>query len=323
MLYFIFILKVLATILITNTHYTDVYPYDLMASGGLLGNVIFLWVTGYLLINVKHINFFKWYYKKLKRIYPIVWIPTLLFILIGFYSLQTKTILEYFIFPTDYHFVGSIIILYIPYFFVMNFPNIKKYIKYLVIGLFVFQLVLYFTIYDLSYYHIDNVREPMIRFLFFYAMLLGSYFRLNSQKYLSNRNSLTKYFMALFTLLYLISKLIFSKYSGLSIFQLGNQIILLIALYFIVKFFMSLEEIFSIKLKNMIKIIKPISNITLEIYVVQFFIIYTLQHLIFPYNFILITFSILFSAFVLHYIIKGINLFSNYVVNQVVLKKRY
>lgn len=38
-------------------------------------------------------------------------------------------------------------------------------------------LLVYTFAYDKSYYHIDTVREPMIRFLFFESMLLGAWFR--------------------------------------------------------------------------------------------------------------------------------------------------
>lgn len=39
-------LRALAAILITNSHYVGVYPIDLIASGGLLGDVIFLLYPG-------------------------------------------------------------------------------------------------------------------------------------------------------------------------------------------------------------------------------------------------------------------------------------
>lgn len=39
-------LRAIAAILITNSHYVGVYPIDLIASGGLLGDVIFLLYLG-------------------------------------------------------------------------------------------------------------------------------------------------------------------------------------------------------------------------------------------------------------------------------------
>lgn len=42
MIFFITFLRALATCLISNAHYTGVYPTDLIANGGLIGDVIFL-----------------------------------------------------------------------------------------------------------------------------------------------------------------------------------------------------------------------------------------------------------------------------------------
>lgn len=42
MVLYITFLKALAACLITNAHYTGIYPTDLIANGGLLGDVFFL-----------------------------------------------------------------------------------------------------------------------------------------------------------------------------------------------------------------------------------------------------------------------------------------
>lgn len=41
MVMFITFLRALAACLITNAHYTGVYPIDLIANGGLIGDVFF------------------------------------------------------------------------------------------------------------------------------------------------------------------------------------------------------------------------------------------------------------------------------------------
>jgi peptidoglycan/LPS O-acetylase OafA/YrhL len=53
MIFYITVLRALAAILITNAHYTGVYPNELIANGGLLGDVIFFAVSGFFLFNVK------------------------------------------------------------------------------------------------------------------------------------------------------------------------------------------------------------------------------------------------------------------------------
>jgi len=42
MIFYITVLRSLAALLITNSHYVGVYPTDLISNGGLLGDVIFL-----------------------------------------------------------------------------------------------------------------------------------------------------------------------------------------------------------------------------------------------------------------------------------------
>ena len=63
MIFFVTFLRALATCLITNAHYTGVYPTDLIANGGLIGDVVFFAVSGYCLYNAKG-NFFGWYGNK-------------------------------------------------------------------------------------------------------------------------------------------------------------------------------------------------------------------------------------------------------------------
>ena len=41
MFHFIVLIRALAAMIITNAHYTGVYPTDLIANGGLLGDVLF------------------------------------------------------------------------------------------------------------------------------------------------------------------------------------------------------------------------------------------------------------------------------------------
>ena len=57
MIFFITFLRAFAACIITNSHYTGVYPLEIIANGGLIGNVLFFAVSGYCLANIKT-NFF-------------------------------------------------------------------------------------------------------------------------------------------------------------------------------------------------------------------------------------------------------------------------
>lgn len=55
---FIHYLRTIATVLITNSHYSHIWPIADLAAGGLIGNILFFAVSGFCLFNIKE-NFGK------------------------------------------------------------------------------------------------------------------------------------------------------------------------------------------------------------------------------------------------------------------------
>lgn len=300
MVFFITVLRALAACLITNAHYTGIYPTDLIANGGLIGDVLFFAVSGYCLYNVK-MPFPRWYGKRLYRIYPSILIMTLVYVLLGAYRLTEHNAVWWFVYPTNYHFVASIIVLYIPFYFCMKIDWIRKYLVGVMVAVAVIWILVYLAIYDKSYYHIDTVREPMIRFLFMESMLLGAWFKQNDQK-IGNNFKVWYPFATLGTfLVYFASKLLFSRRENLSQFQILNQIAIFSLLVLMFMTFAGLDSRLE-KLPSWIrKAIGFISSITLEIYAVQYVLIEVIRPLgHFPINWIILTVAILVAAFVLH-----------------------
>lgn len=299
MIFYITVLRTLAAMLITNAHYTGVYPTNIIANGGLLGDVVFFAVSGFCLANVRQ-KFIGWYSKRIIRIYPIVWIITMLYISLGFYTFEDWTLPEYFLYPTYYHFVASIIVLYIFFYIVMKTKLLTDNIPKIMLGLLITELLIYIFIYDKSTYHIDTVREPLIRFLFFHAMLLGAYFRINNVKFMNKNKSINWAILAGLFVAYFVSKLAFVTFKELSPYQITNQIFLFALLFFILRCFAGIDaklEALPITIKNTLNFI---AKITLEIYVVQYVIIPRLAFLVFPLNWLAITGFIILTAFILH-----------------------
>lgn len=300
MIFFITVLRALAACLITNAHYTGVYPTDLIANGGLIGDILFFAVSGYCLYNIKT-NFFKWYGKRLWRVYPPVLIATVVFMCFGAYSLTEQNAFWWYVYPTYYHFVASIIVLYIPYYFIMYFDALKKHLPLVMSVIALAWICVYLFAYDKSYYHIDTVREPMIRFLFLESMLLGAWFRQND-KQLRNQFK-ARYLVAtgVVFVLYFASKLLFSKRQSLAPYQFLNQVIILVLLYFLFRTFAGLDSFLEKMPVWLKKVIGFISAHTLEIYVVQYVLIAKLRPIHhFPLNWLAMTASILLSAYLLH-----------------------
>lgn len=306
MIFFITFLRALAACFITNAHYTGIYPTDLVANGGLLGDILFFSISGYCLYNIKGDlsakGFCTWYGKRLWRVYPPVIFATAIYIMIGSYSLAEHNVVWWYVYPTYYHFVASIIVLYIPFFFVMKIDAWRKKLTLIMIGLGLIWLAVYCIFYDKNYYHIDAVREPMIRFLFMESMLLGAWFRQNDKR-LRNKFKVIYPIITVATfIIYFISKLLFSKRAALSNFQFLNQVAIFVLLYFIFRTFCGLDAKLEKIPEWLKKMIAFISDITLEIYVVQYVLICVIRdlELCFPINWAVLSASILVSAFALH-----------------------
>lgn len=301
MVFFITLLRALAACLITNAHYTGIYPTDLIANGGLLGDVLFFAISGYCLFNVKN-NFISWYGKRLIRIYPPVLLITVIYFLTGHYTFIEHNFLWWFIYPTYYHFVASIVLLYIPFYIVMKIKILAERLPLVMLAVFCIQLVIYLFAYDKSYYHIDNVYEYMIRFLFFNAMLIGAYVKQNDCKFRNKSKVINLIFAVVLLFVYFASKMLFAKYSVIASLQILNQLVLLGLLYFV---FISLAGVDE-KLNNMPGPLKKVTEFiaahTLEIYLVQYAIIPRVNVLSFPINWFIITACIALAAVALHFV---------------------
>ena len=285
-----------------------IYPSDIIANGGLLGDVIFFSVSGFCLSNPK-MPFKQWYPKRLWRIYAVVWIATLFYVIVGAWSVNNFVdVVKWFIHPTKYHFIASISLLYIPLYYVTKYMklNLRNW-AFLSIGLLATQLIIYLSVYDTSYYHIDNVRQPMIEFLFFQSMLMGLFFRENlCIESLTVKNSgLLWITLCAFLMVYFGSKMLFVKQACLSDYQLLNQVILLCCLFVLFLCVNTLEDrLYKIADTKFWKVVVFLSDRTLEIYCVQYVIIDVVRSwgLAFPLNWVVLTSLILIAATTLHWV---------------------
>lgn len=301
LIFFVTVLRALAACIITNAHYTGVYPTDLIANDGLLGDVMFFAVSGFCFAKVKE-PFPKWYFKRLVRILPVVWLITAIYGIVGLFEIEFtfKGVLSAFIYPTRYHFISSILILYIPFYLVMRYEKLKKHLPQISMAIALVWFIGYIFFYDRSYYHIDTVREPMIRFLFLFAMFLGAYFRIEKDRFLNKKCIGVWIALPFLSAIYFASKMAFVKIEAISQFQILNQVVLLLLLAALFRCFASVDA----RLENLPKPIKTvitfISTITLEIYLVQISLIQKLNFLPFPANWALITAAIILFAFLLN-----------------------
>lgn len=301
---FVYWLKALAAVLITNSHYADIWPVSALAMGGHFGNCIYFLVSGFCLYNIKE-PFYKWYPKRMVRIYPAVFIimaVRLLFmgdtITTGFWGYVRS-----FIYPTWYHFVGSILLLYILFYTVRYFQNkFKIKMRYLFMALGILFAVIYIFFFDKSHYHIDNVEEKTVRFMFFASMLSGAYLRERYENISDKISPLHIVAVLFFGGAYLVLKILLRKNTAIvNYMQFVSPVICVLFIYGVALLFVKLEKkgVFKRASGLISKPVKWISGLTLEIYLWQFLVIGTFaDKFSFPVNFIVVTVLIAIAAYI-------------------------
>ena len=297
------LIRFIATLLITNSHYDKLYPqgFSFLSTGGMIGNALFFWVSGYTLyFSLKKVNgggdSLHWFLRRIFRIYPSLWIFLLFLLCIG----ATVKWQDFFI--STYWFINAIVICYVLYFFYVRF-----FLKY---GRFIFALtgvalVLYFIGFtlldDLSGIIIESPSFVSFRwFYLFQIMLLGGYCASAGTLEHSRKRDLG--LMLVFLLLYYAYKGICIKYD-LYWGQLLTPVFLICTIFYMVKVCaagLCRRNIVNSFLQKYRKFFIFISTLTLDIYLVQFVVIRYFSEYKFPVGFIGATIVIFIAAIILN-----------------------
>ncbi len=307
MFQFVNYLKVLATILITNSHYSNIWPISAMAAGGLLGNVIFFAVSGFCLVEIKE-NFFRWYLKRFLRIYPVMAIFTLFTICLGLYAVKDfYDVIRFFVYPTNYIFLVWMMILYAVFYVVAWIAKQREKTWTITFAIIcICWLLVYLFWVDKTNYGIDNVSSPFIMFLYFLSMLIGATFKRHAESF-SKFKWQNLMLLVASLIVYFYTKILFDKKILWAWLQITNQFAILFALTMIFVVAISLEDTL-VKFNTLWKsFVKFVASITLQIYIVQFIVIRKFENLLFPINFLVVTTLIFIFAsvvYALEYVIR-------------------
>ena len=139
-------------------------------------------------------------------------------------------------------------------------------------------------------------------------MLLGASFRVESQRYHNKSRPLDAVLMPIMIILYFVSKISFSRGLLDNRLQIVNQILIFLLLFITFRFCIGRDSVLLSLPNNINRIITFVSELTLEIYLVQSFIIKKIEStaILFPVNWLIVTLLIIFSAFMLHIISERI-----------------
>lgn len=303
MFQFVYWLKAFAAILITNSHYADIWPVSRLAMGGHLGNCLYFFVSGFCLYSIRN-SFPGWYAKRIVRIYPALWIVAAINLLVGFWRADgPMAYIHCLIYPTWYHFIASILVLYIVYYILRR---VQMRLNIQTIWLLLLTLAVYLTAYllwcDKSYYHIDDVEEKWCRFQFMASMLVGALCRENYEKIRERISAMEIIELAGTFAAYFAVKLLISRNAVSSYFQFLLPVIQVLLIYFIGVLAVKLEKrgAFSRAPAAMQKAAAALAGISLEVYLTQNYIISRLGHLAFPINFLVVTGVILLCSYAVH-----------------------
>ena len=134
------LLRILAIVLIANSHLEELYPFRPLAADGLIGNSMFFLLSGLGLAlspRTSEGRFVAWYRRRLGRIYPGLWIAVLLGTAGwegGWHGRGIGQVLHDLFWPTPYGFVAQIVVFY-PFFYLLKTARNRKWEWGILVGL--------------------------------------------------------------------------------------------------------------------------------------------------------------------------------------------
>lgn len=289
------IIKFLAVFLIINSHMDSLYTrWSILATGGAIGDVLFLFCSGYtLLLSNKKENFIDWYKRRIIRIYPSVIVCSIVAILFsGTYDID-------FLALVGGEFIVAIMIYYAIIYFIKTYAVNKIPMIIVLCGL----VSLFVYIFLFPYKYETGVKglygtSTLFRWLPYFAfMLFGAWIG-------QNRSKLT-FSIRTDVLMLLISGIVFygvqlaaKLYPPVA----PSQIVTLIPLMGVVYYgYKSCNAAFWTKAyQSRIggPIILTISGLCLESYLIQGCLFTTKMNSIFPFNLIIMVVIVLIVAYI-------------------------
>lgn len=289
-------LRLLAILMVFNSHCGALYPISAFANGGAVGNALFFIISGYLLKTQG--NFISWLWNKIARLYPPAIIATVVYLAVNqLYPLTPTEIVTNFILIKSYWFIGAFVCFNILTYVLEHLKVFEHMVLYSVI-LWTVYGICYLAFVDSSVWRVENGYFRWI--YYFYIYTLG--FSIRHQKIKSISLSYKKAGTAavLCFLLNLGIKAVMTKMPLLMHIQFTTQILGMFTAFLALQAVLSAEANYCLLPEKFITVINFFSKMSLEIYLAQKVCIKIAGKLIFPLNLICAIVMTLIYAFLLH-----------------------
>lgn len=287
-------MRFLGIILITNSHIDSLYPLPQLATGGALGNALFFIISGYGLVRsytCRTTSLPAWFSRRIMRIYPSVIIVTLFVEILlnqGWREWTATNYISVFVWPTQYWFVGALMLFY-PFIYVPM--RLQKPVLYLALIAVIILPYAYFYMVtlDLSHYSIEG--SSHFKWLFYcIVMLFGGYLGTRAggipDGKLSHLLSLSVLILLYFALGFLFLHGRFSQY------QVIMHILTIPIIYLALVLTRTAPVSDAIRTNSFFRwVVTIVAGATLEIYLLQYFVYSNsvIQSLSFPVNVVAFT----------------------------------
>ena len=293
--YGIDILKVIAVLLIINSHADDMYPHmKVLATGGAIGDCLFLFCSGFTLLMGGGNSFDNFYKRRINRIYPTV------FAAVAFKHIWWGT--------ADIHygellclgtFVSAIMVYYVLIYFIKKYLMEWLNLTLSLVG--IISLVVYIWWFPYKY---ETGSEGLygittgFRWIpYFGAMLLGAIVGMKREKMAYHARWDFLMFMSFLALFYGI-QMAAKMYRPFAPLQIVSLLPLMALLVYLYKWCRSqcFKKIYDTKLGNLI--IMVVGGLCLESYLIQFTFFTDKMNHIWPLNILIIIIVILFFSYI-------------------------
>lgn len=286
------LLKFIAVILIINSHADICYPhYKFLASGGSIGDVLFLFCSGFTIFMGRIDRFDNWYKRRINRIYPSVFAFLLYVSVVLNEPLHANSL----IFRGGW-FIYCIMIYYVILYLIRRYMNKHLNRAFVIVSTIILIWYLFEDKDTVFMYHTTYDFPKGFYFLF---MLFGAMIGVSERKFKFNLvndglklgGSIIFYYAFLF---------LCNKVTLACQFQILSLIPLMGITFYFYKICNADMLLSLVKTTKIIGwIIALISSLTLEIYMIQFSLITDRWNELFPLNLLIIFVLITFIAYIL------------------------